>query len=183
MFERVLVTARRLHGDRPFGDAVADAARRHHATLIVVREKDLDDALLTEAVGAVLDRTDVPVVVAHRPEVAAETGAAGVHLGWTSGSVAEAREKLEPHALVGVSVHDVNEGLSRAADGADYLFLGPVQATPKSHAVAPIGWAPIEELASRVSIPVVAIGGLGLQDLVSARAAGAAGIAAIRAFR
>ena len=84
--------------------------------------------------------------------------------------------------LIGVSVHDVEEGVARAAEGADYLFMGPVSSTPKEHPIPPIGLAPVGTLAERVSVPVVGIGGLGPDDLPGLRAAGASGVAAIRAF-
>ena len=185
MFERVLVTARESATDSsmPYADQVADASRRHQVTMIVVREKDLEIAALEELVEAVMARVHVPVIVAHRPEVARAVGAAGAHLGWSSPGIADTRRILEPGALIGVSVHGVDEGVQRADQGADYLFFGPVRETPKTTPRAAIGFEPVAALASRVPIPVVAIGGLTSGDLPAARSAGAAGIAAIRSFR
>lgn len=182
MFSLVLVTNRdQLHG-RPLVEAIVDGAVRHSATLIVLREKDLDPRDLLPLATELVASASVPVVVAHRPEVARDAGAAGVHLGWSSPSIREARAVLNAGALVGVSVHDVDEGVERAREGADYLFMGPVSATPKSGPATPIGLEPVRELAAQVEVPVVAIGGLGLDDLPRVRATGAAGIAAIRAF-
>ena len=84
--------------------------------------------------------------------------------------------------LFGVSCHGVDE-LLRACDvGADYAFLGNVRATP-SHAGQPgIGWETFEKLVRDLPLPVYAIGGLGPEDLETAWAHGAQGIAAIRSL-
>lgn len=182
MFERVLVTSRDLVGSRPFVDAVVEQAERHDATLVVLREKDLPADRLRALAEELVAKSPVPVVVAHRPEVARDARAAGVHLGWSSPGVGEAKAMLNADALVGVSVHDVDEGVERAREGADYLFMGPVETTPKTPPQPPIGLEPVRALAARVRIPVVAIGGLRFDDLSRVRATGAAGIAAIRAF-
>ena len=182
MFSRVLVTNRGALSGVPFARAVVAQAVKHGATLIVLREKDLEAAALLPMAEELGSRSPIPVVVSHLPEVARAAGAAGVHLGWSSTSIKEARSSMNADALVGVSVHDVEEGVERASEGADYLFLGPVNTTPKPRTAPPIGFEPIRQLASRVRIPVVAIGGLGFDDLARVREAGAAGLAAIRAF-
>jgi thiamine-phosphate diphosphorylase len=162
---------------------VAGLVSRSDVTLVVVREKDLPDVALLRLLADLIPSVPVPVVVAHRPDLARQSGAAGVHLGWNSPSIQDAREILEPGALVGVSVHDVDEGRGRALDGADYLFLGPVRDSPKSHgAVPPIGFEPLRELARQVSIPVIAIGGLTPADEPAVLERGCAGWAAIRSF-
>ncbi|MAG56902.1 MAG: thiamine phosphate synthase [Planctomycetes bacterium] len=180
---RVLVTQRALLGERPLAPTILDAARRGAATAILLREKDLDDGVLFELARALVVHATVPVVLAHRPDLARDAGCAGVHLGWNSPSIQEARKFLEPGAVVGVSVHDVNEGVVSTAEGADYLFCGPVRPTPKAHGpVEPIGFSPLRELAARTSVPVVGIGGLTPADEEEVMATGAAGFAAIRAF-
>ncbi|MBI1396463.1 MAG: Nudix family hydrolase [Betaproteobacteria bacterium] len=103
----------------------------------------------------------------------------GVHL--TSAALAVAHER--PAAgLVGASCHDARD-LSRAeALGLDYAVLGPVQPTATHPGQRPMGWEKFAGLARERSIPVYAIGGLSVEDLPCARAAGAHGIAAIRSI-
>jgi thiamine-phosphate pyrophosphorylase len=182
VFSRVLVTSRgNLSGDQ-LVENIVHATTHHAATLIVLREKDLKPRQLLTLAKDLVASTSVPVVVAHCPDVARDAGAAGVHLGWSSPRVREARAVLNAGKLVGVSVHGVEEGVQRVREGADYLFMGPVNTTPKSRPIAPLGLEPIRELVARVGVPVVAIGGLGPDDVPRVRSTGAAGIAAIRAF-
>lgn len=181
--QRVMVTDRRRLGGAAFGEAVAAGAAGSAASLILVREKDLDDAELTVVVRELLERVRIPVAVAHRPEVAGATRAWGVHLGWTSPSVAEARAVLEPAMRIGASVHDLDAAQHCAAAGADYLFFGPVKPTPKNFGtVTPRGFELLARVVAAVNVPVVAIGGLGPQDADRVAAAGAVGYAGIRSF-
>lgn len=84
--------------------------------------------------------------------------------------------------LLGVSVHHAGEIQQAERLAADYLFLGPLAATP-SHPDQPgLGWEAWARLARSSRLPVYALGGLGPADLTRARAAGAVGIAGIRAF-
>ncbi len=73
---------------------------------------------------------------------------------------------------------------ARLTEGADYVFFGPVFATPsKVPFGAPHGSAKLAEVCRAVSIPVIAIGGITLENARACRDAGAAGIAAIRLFQ
>ncbi|MFT4174760.1 MAG: thiamine phosphate synthase, partial [Rhodocyclaceae bacterium] len=81
---------------------------------------------------------------------------------------------------VGASCH-TRADLERAAElELDYAVLGPVQPTASHPGVAALGWETFHALTRELSIPVVAIGGLDVDDMSAARAAGAHGIAAIR---
>lgn len=180
---RVLVTGGAAARGPDLSARIARAVAAGGATAVVLREKDLERDALVRLARDVVTAAPVPVIIAHRPAAVAPAGAAGVHLGWTSPSVSEARAQIPGDARIGVSVHSVEEGLARAAEGADYLFFGPVRATPKPHGpVTPLGYDPVASLAAAVSIPVVAIGGLGPADDDAVRGTGAAGWAAIRAF-
>src|SRR5690606_38360585 len=87
---------------------------------------------------------------------------------------------LPPGRLVGVSCHD-RSGLEHAARiGADFATLSPVQRTPSHRGVAPLGWERFAEIAAQATLPVFALGGLDVEDIDTARMAGAQGIAAIR---
>ena len=83
---------------------------------------------------------------------------------------------------MGVSVHSIEEGRA-AGPEADYLLFGPIYPTPKPHGlVFPVGVDALRTLASEVRIPVIAVGGIELSHEPDLIGAGAAGIAAIRAF-
>jgi thiamine-phosphate pyrophosphorylase len=86
--------------------------------------------------------------------------------------------------VVGVSCHSLAEALAAQADGADYLLLGPIFATPsKLQYGPPLGLAKLREVTSQVSIPVFALGGITPDRVAPCRESGAAGIAGIRIFQ
>ncbi|MBI3485067.1 MAG: thiamine phosphate synthase, partial [Acidobacteria bacterium] len=84
----------------------------------------------------------------------------------------------------GASCHSLAEAQAAERDGAHYLIFGPVFSTPsKSQFGAPQGIARLEEACRAVRIPVLAIGGITLDNAHECLRAGAAGIAAIRLFQ
>jgi thiamine-phosphate pyrophosphorylase len=128
-----------------------------------------------------------------RLDVALVEGADGVHLGENSLRPEEVRQLLREHAgsqhlknnfLVGVSCHSLESSQQAAAAQADYIFFGPVFATPsKASFGPPQGPDRLAEVCRSVSIPVLAIGGITTENAPSCLQAGAAGIAAIRLFQ
>ena len=115
-----------------------------------------------------------------RLDVALAAGARGVHLGRGSLPV-EAARRLEAGWWIGKSVHDLDEAQAAQAEGADYLFLGPVFATATHPDREPLGLGLLRAVA-KLGMPVVAIGGVTPERVRDVRAAGAYGIAAIRAI-
>ena len=86
--------------------------------------------------------------------------------------------------LVGRSCHSAEEALEAERAGADYVYFGPVYATPsKARFGPPQGLEALAAVCCRVRIPVVAIGGITLENAAACLAAGAAGVAAIRLFQ
>ena len=128
-----------------------------------------------------------------RLDVALAEQAGGVHLGENSLPVDEAKRLLlsSPAAqtpdndfILGVSCHSPEAAKSAASSGADYIFFGPVFATPSKAAYgAPQGLDRLAQVCSSVNIPVLAIGGITLANVSSCLSAGASGIAAIRLFQ
>jgi 8-oxo-dGTP diphosphatase len=115
------------------------------------------------------------------PRLALELGADGVHL--NARRLARLRRRpLPDHQLVGASCHGALELESAARLGADFAVLGPVNATATHPGAPALGWPVFGELTAAARIPVFALGGVGAGDLDTAWAAGAQGIAAIRAL-
>ena len=130
----------------------------------------------------------VRVLVNDRLDVALAANAAGVHLGEKSlpmEVVAEWRRSTgRLDFLVGVSCHSLESARAAERGGADYIFFGPVFATPSKAAFgAPQGTERLREVCASVGIPVLAIGGVNAENARECIAAGAAGIAAIRLFQ
>jgi thiamine-phosphate pyrophosphorylase len=132
------------------------------------------------------------ILVNDRLDVAKAEHAGGVHLGENSLPVRAVCNWLAGHGmdaeggkfLVGVSCHSVQAATDAERAGADYIFFGPVFATPSKVAFgSPQGVRRLAEVCSAVSIPVLAIGGITLENASDCLAVGAGGIAAIRLFQ
>jgi thiamine-phosphate pyrophosphorylase len=166
---------------------------------IQLREKDLEGRALLELAGKAVAAGDVAaasraagqparILVNDRLDVAWAARAAGVHLGENSvpaGEVTRWRNRAgRPGFQVGASCHSLEAAEQAAADGADYLFFGPVFATPSKQAFGPPqGLLRLERVCRAVSLPVLAIGGITPQNAGACLHAGAAGVAAIRLFQ
>ncbi len=158
---------------------------------IQIREKDLSGRELTELAREALGRAAgrCAVLINDRLDVACAMKANGVHLGEQGLPVEEAKRLLgERYAgrefLAGVSAHSLQGALRAAEAGADYVIFGPVYATPsKASFGQPQGLRRLREACERVTIPVLAIGGITLENARECIAAGAQGIAAIRLFQ
>ena len=180
-----LVTDRRRSGPSDLLDLIASAARAG-VDLIQVREPDLSDRALLDLVRAALIAvagTAARVVVNERTDVALAGGAAGVHLKAASVAASRVRAIAPRPFLIGRSVHGLDEAVDAERDGADYLCFGtvfPSESKPAGHPVA--GVDALRALSARVSIPVLAIGGVSEHRIHDVAAAGAAGVAAIGLF-
>ena len=105
----------------------------------------------------------------------------GVHL--KAAQLRELRERPLPReSWVGASCHAAEELELAAELGVDFATLSPVRATASHPDAAPLGWQGFTQLVADSRLPVYALGGVGPDDLARARAAGAQGVAGIRAF-
>jgi len=158
---------------------------------IQLREKDLSGRELAElAEQAILQSGSCSAVLVNdRVDVACATGASGVHLGENSLPADEARRLISQrdarrNFMVGVSAHSLEGAMQAEQAGADYVLFGPVYETPsKASFGRPQGVPRLGEVCKRLTIPVLAIGGITLGNAGDCIAAGAAGIAAIRLFQ
>ncbi len=177
----LLVTDRRGTGGRDLVDVVA-AALDAGLPAVQLREKDLPGRALlalAERLRAATARTDALLLVNDRVDVALAAGADGVHLGGGSMPVDDARRLLPADALVGVSTHAADEV---RATTADYAVFGPVRATPSKASFGPPQGIERLRAATAAAVPVLAIGGIEPGDVPAMRAAGAHGVAVIRAI-
>ena len=115
-------------------------------------------------------------------ELAAEVGADGVHVGQQDMSPRQARAILGPDGIVGVSAHTVEEARAAQAEGADYLGVGAVFVTGTKENTTPVDYETLKEICAAVDIPVVAIGGVGRNNLSSLAGSGIQGVAVVSAL-
>jgi len=180
-----LVTDRSLTPD--LGAAVSAALRGQPVGAVAVhlREKDLGGRDLL-AWARILVRSCEEcgqlLFVNDRVDVALAARAHGVHLPSMGVPPAEARRLLGQSRMVGVSCHGAEDVRRALAGGADYATFGPVFDTPSKRSYgAPVGLAALRG-ASRLGLPLVALGGVDVANAGDAAAAGASGVAAIRAW-
>jgi thiamine-phosphate diphosphorylase len=156
--------------------------------LVQIREKDLSGRALEDLVGwAVFLASSrqggaTRIIVNDRLDVALACGAAGVHLPADGIPVSAARRAGPPGFLIGASTHTLDEARRAAADGADYVFFGPVFATASKPGVRPVGVEVLAEVVEKLACPVFALGGMTPQRLGEVASAGAAGVAGISVF-
>ena len=158
---------------------------------IQIREKDLSGRELTGLAERAMARVGSrsAVLVNDRVDVACASGASGVHLGERSLPPSEAKRLVRLRCpredfFVGVSAHSLEGAMAAEQAGADYVIFGPVYATPsKANFGHPQGVQALQEICKRLTIPILAIGGITLANAGDCLAAGAAGIAAIRLFQ
>lgn len=169
------------HGSGPAIRGAIDGG----ASIIQVREKTLPDRQLlghghrvrewTRKAGALFIMND-------RPDLAVLCDADGVHVGQDELTVPDARRIVGPNKLVGVSTHTIEQARQAVLDGADYIGVGPVfPSSTKSFDQFP-GLDFVRQVASEISLPAFAIGGINVDNIEQVLAAGATRVAVSRAI-
>jgi len=155
--------------------------------LVQIREKDLATRDLTALVQQAVEAaqgSSTRIVVNDRLDVALALDAAGVHLGRQSLPPEAVRRIVPKGFLVGVSCHSLREAKAAQAAAADYIVFGPVfETASKRQYGPPVGLAQLRDAAAKISIPVLALGGITLERVKPCLDAGASGIAGISIFQ
>ena len=169
-------------GGRPLGD-VLRAALAGGVDIVQLRDKDAsDDELLAAATGAraLCDDAGALLIINDRPDLVAAAAADGCHVGQEDMTPAAARELAGPDAIVGRSTHFPAE--VDAPDGADYIGVGPVYATPTKPGRPAVGLELVRYAAHHAPVPFFAIGGIEPANVAAVAGAGARRIAVVRAI-
>ncbi|MBC7223176.1 MAG: thiamine phosphate synthase [Anaerolineae bacterium] len=167
---------------------VAEAAIAGGATVIQFRDKKMDARRLYETALRLREMTrkaGVTFIVNDRVDVALAVDADGVHVGQQDLPAAVVRRLVGPHKIVGLSATNVEEALEAEREGAaDYLGVGPIFTFPtviKPDASPPMGLEGLRAIVQRVSLPVVAIGGIEHDNVAEVVRTGVAGVAVVHA--
>lgn len=180
-----LVTDRSLSKGRATAEVVREAVAGG-VTCVQLREKACGTReFLAEvrAVKAVLQGTGVPLIINDRVDVALAVGAAGVHLGQQDMPISDARRLGPPGWIIGISAESVEDAVRAEGEGADYVGVSPVFATPtKTDHAPPLGLDGLRRIRAAVKIPLVAIGGIHAGNAREVMAAGADGLAVVSAI-
>ena len=125
----------------------------------------------------------LPLIINDRPDIAFLAAADGLHLGQDDLSIDSARRIVGEEMPIGRSTHSLEQALTAVAEGADYIGFGPVFKTPSKENPDPVvGIESLQEVVRRVSVPVVAIGGIDSANISQVCATGVAAVAVIRAI-
>ena len=177
-------TDRSWLGNGTLSDAV-EAALRGGATMVQLREKSLTQAdFLQEAktLAALCARFQIPFLINDNLEIALACNADGVHVGQDDMDPQKARALLGPGKILGVSAHTVQQALAAEKTGADYLGVGAVFSTSTKQDAASVPLETVREICQAVSIPVVAIGGISADNILSLQNSGVVGAAVVSAL-
>lgn len=164
---------------------VAAALLRGGVDVLQLRQKSMargDLYHLAERLAPLAHQAGALFIVNDHADIAALSGADGVHVGPDDIPVEAARRVLGGDLLVGASASSPEAGRAAAAAGADYLGSGPAFPTPVKTEKAVIGPEGSARVAAAVEIPVFAIGGIDLSNLPLVTAAGLRRVCMIRAL-
>ena len=163
---------------------VVEQAIRGGATMVQLREKDkTPDEILASAreILPVCHKYGVPFIMNDSIELARAAGADGVHLGQSDVPGDNVRA-LAGDLILGLSANTVESAQRAQALGADYLGVGAVFGTTTKHDARHLSPEKLREITGAVQIPVVAIGGIGAQNVAALAGTGIAGIAVVSAL-
>lgn len=171
---------------RPGGRTLADVlapALAGGVDIVQLRDKtaSAEELLAGAAIARELcDEAGALLIVNDRPDLAAQAGADGCHVGQDDMEPVAARERAGEGALIGQSTHFPDE--VAGATEADYIGVGPVWATPTKPGRHPVGIELVRFAAFHAPAPFFAIGGIDLDNVGEVIAAGARRIAVVRAI-
>lgn len=180
-----LVTDRSMVRSRGLAETVR-AGIEGGVTCVQLREKKLETRAFIETATellAICRPAGVPLIINDRVDVALAVGADGVHLGQHDMSIGTARGIGRPDWIIGVSAESLADALRAEAEGASYIGVSPVFATPtKRNTAPPLGLDGLRAIRAATTIPLVGIGGINSGNAREVIAAGADGLAVVSAI-
>ena len=164
--------------DNKSGAAVindVEAAIKGGAVIVQYRDKNPTDALLlAKALVKICHQRNVPLIINDDVELAVMAGADGVHIGKEDGAIAQARMRLGNDAIIGASCYNfVEQALDAQAQGATYVAFGRFFPSSSKPLALPAKIETLRQAKQRLSIPIVAIGGILPENGAQLLAAGA----------
>jgi thiamine-phosphate pyrophosphorylase len=163
--------------------AVLKKAVEDGATIVQLRDKSGDTALILGKAREIIEfrRTRAFVFILNDdPAMALDIGADGVHIGQDMDTL-RARGIIGSEMILGKTTHNMGQARQAVKDGADYISVGPVYATPTKPGRPAVGLEYVREAAAGVDVPFVAIGGIDLGNIDDVLACGARTIGIVRA--
>lgn len=164
---------------------LVEAAIRGGVRIVQYRDKTAQKGELfrmAKQLRRITAAADVQLIINDHADLALAVDADGVHIGQDDMPIESLRSILPARMLIGLSTHSREQAMSAMARGADYIGCGPLFATPTKAQYRPVGLDLLAWVMKHVSIPVVAIGGIDMNNLQQVKEAGARNVAMVRAF-
>jgi len=169
---------------RPWLQA-AELAIDGGADCLQLREKDLPDGELlarSRQLAELCRRRGVLCIINDRPDIALLAGADGVHLGQSDLPPPQARRILSGRKIIGVTTHNLDQAHQALRDGADYIAVGPIFKSPTKPRDFLPGLEYAAQVAREISIPKIAVAGIGPDNLPQVLASGIRAVAVTAAI-
>ena len=162
-----------------------ESALKGGATCVQLREKNLDEELFLEEaikIKSLCKKYGIPFLVNDNVDIAIKCEADGVHVGQEDTAVSKVRKLVGDKMIIGVSVQNINDALESIKNGADYLGVGAMFSTSTKLDANVIPFENLKSICNAVNIPVVAIGGIGKNNIMKLAGSGADGVALVSAI-
>ena len=176
-----LVTDRDLLKGRKLTEVIEEAILGG-TSIVQLREKcasSLEFYEIAKEVKKVTDKYNVPLIINDRIDIALAIDASGVHLGQSDIPCSIARKILPKGKIIGVSAHNLKEAEKALKDGADYLGCGAVFNTSTKKDVTTLSYEGLKEITDNINIPIVAIGGINENNIITLKGSGINGVAVV----
>ncbi|MEM8780935.1 MAG: thiamine phosphate synthase, partial [Cyanobacteria bacterium P01_G01_bin.49] len=164
---------------------IVEKALQGGLKLVQYREKNADDIIRLETARElckICHQYDALFIINDRADLALAVNADGVHLGQQDIPIRLARQILGPNRIIGRSTTNQQEMTKAIAEGADYIGVGPVYATPTKIGKKPAGLDYVNYASKNSSVPWFAIGGIDPININEVIAAGGKKFAVVRAI-
>lgn len=185
-FNLYLITDRKFFTDHSSLFTALEEALKGGLKAVQLREKDLGARDLLDMAYKLRQLTktyQARLFINDRVDIALAVEADGVHLGRESIPAHAVRKTFQNKLKIAVSTHNLDEVIEAEREGADFITLGPVYHTPsKIKYGEPIGVETLRRIKEKISIPVFAIGGIGVNKVREVKDAGVDGVALISAI-
>lgn len=179
-----LCTDRHTNGKLDFLQTIEQAVQGG-CSVVQLREKECGTRELYQRAAVIKTLTDqynIPLIINDRVDVCMAVNAHGVHLGQEDLPVRAARKILGEEKIIGVSAHNLEEALKAWNEGADYLGVGAIFGTKTKKNTVDTSIETLREICLQVPIPVVAIGGISIDNIVQLKDTGISGVAVVSAI-
>ncbi|MCF0225722.1 MAG: thiamine phosphate synthase [Methanobrevibacter sp.] len=154
-------------------------------TIVQLREKTGDSGELYNLalkVKEITDKYDIPLIIDDRIDIMLAVDCAGIHIGQSDMPCDVARKLVGNNKIIGVSAHNIEEALKAQEDGADYLGCGAIYPTLTKKNPNRVSKECLKQISDAVDIPVVAIGGIKIENAQELENTGIAGLCVVSAI-